>query len=73
MAHLHTRIKHTQTFAERLEDEAHKFREAAEQQPAGSMARELLLRRAQMIEAAHINQWQKSRPARGEAQSIRPK
>ena len=46
------RIKHTQTFEERLEEEAHKYREAAARQPPGSMARELLLRRAQKIETA---------------------
>ena len=69
------RIKHTQTFEERLEVEAHKYREAAEQQPPGSMARELLLRRAQKIESAsHINQWLKVRqPAGGEGASVRSK
>ena len=71
MAHQRTRIKPTQTFAERLEEEAHKFREAAEQQPPGSMARELLLRRAQMIEASHVNQWLKIRRPAGEGDSIR--
>jgi hypothetical protein len=75
MAQQRRRIKHTQTFEERLEEEAHKFREAAEQQPPGSMARELLLRRAQKIESAfHINQWLKiRRPASSEGDSIRPK
>jgi hypothetical protein len=41
-----------------LAEEAQKFREAAEQQPPGSMARELLLRRARQAEtASHINEW----------------
>jgi hypothetical protein len=72
MAHQRTRIKPTQTFAERLEEEAHKFREAAEQQPPGSMARELLLRRAQKIEAAsHFNQRLKIQRSGGERDSIR--
>jgi len=63
MAQQRRRIKHTQTFEERLEEEAQKFRLAAAEQPAGSMARELLLRRAQKIEAAsQINQWLKIRP-----------
>lgn len=62
MARQRKRIKHTQTFEERLEEEAHRFREAAEHEPPGSMARELLLRRAQKIEAsAHPNQWLKVR------------
>ena len=56
MALQRKRVKHTATFAERLAEEAIKFREAAEQQAAGSTARELLLRRAQQAEAAlHIN------------------
>jgi len=72
MAHQRTGIAHTQTFAERLEQEAHKFREAAEQQPPGSMARELLLRRAQKIEAAsHFNQWLKVRQPASEQDSVR--
>jgi hypothetical protein len=46
------------TFAQRLSEEAIKFKEAAEQQPAGSSARELLLRRAGQAEtASHINNW----------------
>ena len=71
MAHQRTRINHTQTFAERQEEEAHKFREAAEQQPPGSMARELLLRRAQKIEASCVNPWLKIRRPAGETDSIR--
>jgi hypothetical protein len=73
MAHQRTRINHIKTFAERLEEEAHKFRDAAEQQPPGSMARELLLRRAQMIEASQVNPWLKIRRPAGEAPAIRPK
>ncbi|MET4235528.1 hypothetical protein ABIA85_008839 [Bradyrhizobium sp. LA6.10] len=50
------RIKHSATFEERLAEEAIKFKEAAESQPPGSPARELLLRRARQTEAAsHIN------------------
>ncbi|WP_338026057.1 hypothetical protein [Bradyrhizobium algeriense] len=46
------------TFEERLAEEARKFKEAAEQQPPGSRARELLLRRARQAEtASHINEW----------------
>lgn len=75
MAQRRRRIKHTQTFEERLEQEANKFRAAAEEQPPGSLARELLLRRAQKIEAAsHVNQWLKIRqPAGGEPASVRSK
>jgi hypothetical protein len=39
-------------------EEARKLKEAAAQQPPGSMARELLLRRARQAEtASHINEW----------------
>jgi hypothetical protein len=52
------RVKHEATFEERLAAEALKFRDAAEQQPKGSHARELLLRRARQAEtASHINRW----------------
>ena len=52
------RVKHTATFDERLAEEAKKFKLAAEQQPSGSTARELLLRRARQAETAlHINKW----------------
>jgi hypothetical protein len=58
MAQQRRRVKHTATFAERLSEEAIKFNEAAEQQPASSPARELLLRRARQAEtASHINNW----------------
>jgi hypothetical protein len=55
------RIKHNATFEERLAEEAIKFKEAAEKQPPGSMARELLLRRGRQAEtAAHISDWLRS-------------
>jgi hypothetical protein len=61
MARQRKRVKHTATFEERLAEEAIRFKEAAEKQPAGSLARELLLRRARQAEtAAHINEWLKS-------------
>jgi hypothetical protein len=51
------RIKHTMSFEERLAEEARRFKEAAEQQPPGTMSRELLLRRAQQAETAlHISE-----------------
>jgi hypothetical protein len=46
MAKQRKRVKHTATFEERLGEEAIKFKDAAEKQPPGSTARELLLRRA---------------------------
>ena len=56
MAQQRRRVKHTATFEERLAEEAIKFKEAAENQPPGSTARELLLRRARQAEtASHIN------------------
>ena len=52
------RVKHTKTFEERLAEEAARFKEAAEQLPDGSMARELMLRRARQAEtASHISEW----------------
>jgi hypothetical protein len=52
------RIKQKTTFEQRLEEEARRFKEAAEEQPAGSTARELLLRRARQAEtASHISDW----------------
>jgi hypothetical protein len=54
------RVKHEKTFEERLAEEAHRFREAAEALPPGT-AQELLLRRARQAErAAHLNQWLKA-------------
>jgi hypothetical protein len=61
MAQQRKRVNHTATFEERLAQEAIKFKAAAEKQPPGSMARELLLRRARQAEAAaHINEWLRS-------------
>ena len=61
MAQQRRHVKHTATFEELLAEEAIKFKEAAEKQPIGSMARELLLRRARQAEtAAHISDWLRS-------------
>jgi hypothetical protein len=50
------------TFEERLEEEAIKFKDAAEKQPPGSTAREQLLRRARQAEtAARLSDWLRSR------------
>ena len=58
MAKRRKRVIHVATFEERLAEEAIKLKEAAKNQPPGSMARELLLRRARQAEtAAHINEW----------------
>jgi len=52
------RIKHTTSFEERLAEEAQRFKEAAEKEPSGSTARELLLRRARQAEtASRMNEW----------------
>ena len=51
------RFKSTQTFEERLAEEAAQFRKAAEQAEPG-MARELLLRRARQADtASRMNAW----------------
>jgi hypothetical protein len=51
-------IKPEKTFQGRLADEALRFKKAAEKEPLGSHARELLLRRARQAEtASHINDW----------------
>jgi hypothetical protein len=52
MAQQRLRIKHEKSFEQRLAEEARRFAEAAEKQPAGSMARELLMRRVRQAEAA---------------------
>jgi hypothetical protein len=58
MSQRRKRVKHTVTFEERLAEQAMKFKEAAEKQPPGGTARELLLRRARQAEtAAHISNW----------------
>lgn len=55
------RIEHKVSFEERLAEEAERFRKAAEDQPAGSTARELLLRRARQAEtASHMSDWLRS-------------
>ncbi|MEH2484369.1 hypothetical protein [Bradyrhizobium sp. AZCC 2230] len=54
MAQTRKRVKHLTTFEERLAEEARRFKEAAEEQPPGSKARELLLRRARQAETHHI-------------------
>jgi hypothetical protein len=52
------RLLHKRTFEERLEEEARRFKQEAETLPLGSMARELLMRRARQAEiASHINEW----------------
>ena len=61
MAQQRRRVKHTATFEERLAEEARKFREAADKEAPGSMARELLLRRVRQFETAiHLNEWVRS-------------
>ena len=52
MAQHRRRVKHTATFEERLAEEAQKFKEAAEKEVPGSMARELLLRGVRQAEMA---------------------
>ena len=49
------RIKHKTTFEEWLAEEARRFNELADQQPAGTLARELLLRRARQAERARTS------------------
>ena len=52
------RVIQQMSFKERLAAEAQRFREAAEKEQPGTMARELLLRRARQAEtASHINEW----------------
>ena len=52
------RIDRNLTFRQQLVAEAMSFREAAEKEPPGTMARELLLRRARQAEtASHSNDW----------------
>jgi hypothetical protein len=54
------RVKHEKTFAERLAEEAERFRDAAAKLPPGT-ERELLLKRARQAEAAaHLNEWLRS-------------
>ena len=52
------RIKYILTFEERLAQEALEFKEAADKQPNGSQARELLLRRARQAETgSNFDKW----------------
>lgn len=54
----HRRPKRGTAFEELLAKEAQGFKEAAEKERPGSMARQLLLRRARQAEtAAHISEW----------------
>jgi hypothetical protein len=62
MAQERKRVKHTDSFEERLAKQAIKYTEAAEKHPIGSRARASLLRRARQVEtASHINDWLSSR------------
>jgi hypothetical protein len=55
-----SRFKRTETFEERLAEEAERFRKAAEDLPHGT-ARESLLRRARQAEtASHKSDWLRS-------------
>jgi hypothetical protein len=50
--------KRRDTFEELLAEESRRFKEAAEKQPPGSTARELLLRRARQADtASHMSNW----------------
>jgi hypothetical protein len=61
MSKLRPRVKHTLTFEQRLSEEAKRLREAAEREPLGSTARQVLLRRARQAEtASHMNDWLRS-------------
>jgi hypothetical protein len=52
------RIEKKLTFQQRLAAEAIRFKEAAKNERPGTMARELLLRRARQAEtASHIDAW----------------
>jgi hypothetical protein len=56
------RVRHRDTFEERLSKEAGKFKEAADKLPPGSFAREMLLRRvAQAETASNIDKWLSSK------------
>ena len=58
MGQFRKHIKHKTSFEERLAEEARQFKEAAEKEPPGSKARELLLRRARQAEtASHMSDW----------------
>jgi hypothetical protein len=58
MGQIRKRVKHQVSFKDRLTEEARLFKEAAEKEPPGSKARELLMRRARQAEtASHMNDW----------------
>ena len=58
MAGPRKRVKHTATFEKRLAEEARRFKAAAEKEVPGSLARELLLKRARRVEtASEVNKW----------------
>ena len=60
MSERRRRFKQTETFEQRLAQEAIRFRTAAEELPPGT-ARELLLRRARQAEtASHMSDWLRS-------------
>ena len=60
MSERRRRFKQTETFEQRLAQEAARFRTAAEELPPGT-ARELLLRRARQAEtASHMSDWLRS-------------
>jgi hypothetical protein len=61
MTQRRNRIKQEMTFEERLAEEARRFAEAAEKEIPGSMARELLLKRARQAEtASRVSEWLRS-------------
>ena len=60
MSERRRRFKQTETFEQRLAQEAIRFRMAAEELPPGT-ARELLMRRARQAEtASHMSDWLRS-------------
>ena len=60
MSERRRRFKQTETFEQRLAQEAVRFRTAADELPPGT-ARELLLRRARQAEtASHMSDWLRS-------------
>jgi hypothetical protein len=61
MTQRRNRNKREMIFEERLAEEARRFAEAAEKEIPGSLARELLLRRARQAEtASRVNEWLRS-------------
>jgi hypothetical protein len=65
MINRHRHTKYIATFEERLAQEALELKQAAEKQPNGSPARQLLLRRARQAETgSNIDKWLSSRGLR---------